>query len=82
MDIYGICWQNSEATILGVDLALKLVVMEVNLIGMIALLFPQISGHKAELLLLKLIHLFAREVLLVKMLEIEETKTTYLLFNF
>ena len=33
---------------------------------------------KAELLLLKLIHLFAREVLLVKMLEIEETKTTYL----
>ena len=29
----------------------------------------------AELLLLKLIHLFAREVLLVKMLEIEETKT-------
>ena len=31
---------------------------------------------KAELLLLKLIHLFAREVLLVKKLEIEETKTT------
>ena len=30
----------------------------------------------AELLLLKLIHLFAREVLLVKKLEIEETKTT------
>jgi hypothetical protein len=37
---------------------------------------------KAELLLLKLIHLFAREVLLGKMLEIEETKTTYLVFNF
>ena len=33
---------------------------------------------KAKLLLLKLIHLFAREVLLVKKLEIEETKTTYL----
>ena len=31
---------------------------------------------KSELLLLKLIHLFAREVLLVKKLEIEETKTT------
>ena len=31
---------------------------------------------KAELLLLKLIHLFAREVLLVKKLEIKETKTT------
>ena len=31
---------------------------------------------KAELLLLKLIHLFARVVLLVKKLEIEETKTT------
>ena len=31
---------------------------------------------KAQLLLLKLIHLFAREVLLVKKLEIEETKTT------
>ena len=31
---------------------------------------------KAELLLLKLIHLFAREVLLVKKLEIEETKST------
>ena len=45
MDIYGICWQNSEATILGVDLAFKLVSMELNLIGMIALLFPQIRGH-------------------------------------
>ena len=32
---------------------------------------------KAELLLLKLILLFAREVLLVKTLEIEETKTTW-----
>ena len=32
--------------------------------------------YKAELLLLKLIHLVAREVLLVKKLEIEETKTT------
>ena len=31
---------------------------------------------KAELLLLKLIHLFAREVLLAKKLEIEATKTT------
>ena len=31
---------------------------------------------KAKLLLLKLIHLFAREVLLVKKLEIKETKTT------
>ena len=31
---------------------------------------------KAELLLLKLIHLFATEVLLVKKLEIKETKTT------
>ena len=34
------------------------------------------NSSKAELLLLKLIHLFAREVLLVKKLEIEETKTT------
>jgi hypothetical protein len=32
---------------------------------------------KAKLLLLKLIHFFAREVLLVKKMEIEETKTTY-----
>ena len=31
--------------------------------------------NKAELLLLKLIHLFTREVLLIKKLEIEETKT-------
>ena len=31
---------------------------------------------KAKLLLLKLIHLIAREVLFVKKLEIEETKTT------
>ena len=38
--------------------------------------------HKAELLLLKHIHLFAREVLLVKKLEIKETKTTWLVFNF
>ena len=34
-------------------------------------------ANKAKLLLLKLIHLFAREVLLVKKLKIEETKTTY-----
>ena len=32
-------------------------------------------SYKAELLLLKLIHLFAGEVLLVKKLEIEETET-------
>ena len=32
---------------------------------------------KAKLLLIKLIHLFAREVLLVKKLEIKETKTIY-----
>ena len=31
---------------------------------------------KAKLLLLKLIHLFAREVLLLKKLEIKDTKTT------
>ena len=37
---------------------------------------PLQQQPKAELLLLKLIHLFAREVLLVKKLEIEETKTT------
>ena len=37
---------------------------------------------KAKLLPLKLIHLFATEVLLVKKLEIEETKTTqYLTFK-
>ena len=36
---------------------------------------------KAELLLQKLIHLFAREVLLVKKMKIEETKTTKV-FNF
>ena len=34
---------------------------------------------KAKLLLPKLIHLFAREVLLVKKLEIEETKTTFII---
>ena len=34
------------------------------------------KAPKAEKLLLKLIHLLAREVLLVKKLEIEETKTT------
>ena len=35
------------------------------------------SPDKAELLLLKLIHLFARDVLLVKKLEIEETNTNF-----
>ena len=53
-------------------------------LGFFLLLFPQnerrrnlnILHLKAELLLLKLIHLFAREVLSVKILEIEETKTT------
>ena len=34
------------------------------------------NSSKAELLLLKLIHLFTREVLLVKKLEIEETMIT------
>jgi hypothetical protein len=33
--------------------------------------------YKVEFLLRKLIHLFAREVLLVKKLQIEETKTTW-----
>ena len=37
----------------------------------------KISPKKVKLLQLKLIHLFVREVLLVKQLEIEETKTTY-----
>ena len=32
-----------------VDLALKLVSMELNLIGVIALLFPQISGHSEQI---------------------------------
>ena len=40
------------------------------------LLEPIVIFTKAKLLLLKLIHSFAREVLLVKKLEIEETKTT------
>ena len=35
-----------------------------------------LMADKAKLLLLKLIHLFAREVLLIRKLEIEETKTT------
>ena len=35
---------------------------------------------KAKLLLLKLIHLFAREVLLVKKLKVNETKTNYYSF--
>ena len=35
-----------------------------------------INSSKAKLLLLKLIHLFARKALFVKKLEIEETKTT------
>ena len=37
----------------------------------------KIITNKAELLLLKLTHLFAREVLLVKKLKIEETKTNF-----
>ena len=40
------------------------------------LLIRFLDFAKAKLLLLKLIHLFAREVLLVQKLEIEETKTT------
>ena len=39
------------------------------------------GGHKAKLLLLKLIHLFAREIFLLKKFEIEETKTTYSTFE-
>ena len=38
--------------------------------------FEKSTQTKAKLLLLKLIHLFAREVLLVKKLEIAETRTT------
>ena len=37
----------------------------------------QFCRHKAELLLLKLIHLFAREVLLVKLLEVEDIYKTH-----
>ena len=40
------------------------------------LLISSPDSTKAKLLLLKLIHLFAREVLLVKKLEIQETKTS------
>ena len=36
----------------------------------------RVNYDKAELLLLKLIHLFLREVLVMKMLEIKEIKTT------
>ena len=36
----------------------------------------ELAVNKAELLQLKLFHFFAREVLLVKKLEIEETKAT------
>ena len=39
-------------------------------------IFLHYVENKAKLLLLKLIHLFAREVLLAKKLEIKETKTT------
>ena len=38
--------------------------------------FTNVIDDKAKLLLLKLIHLFAREVSLVKKFGIEETKTT------
>ena len=41
--------------------------------------FHNSSESKAKSLLLKLIHLFAREVLLVKKLEIEETKPTFII---
>ena len=41
------------------------------------LLISSPDSTKAKLLLLKLIHLFAREVLLVKKLETKETKTTW-----
>ena len=34
---------------------------------------------KAELLLLKLLHLFARDVLVMKKLEIEKTKATFII---
>ena len=36
-------------------------------------------GAKAELLQLKLIHLFASELLLMKKLEIEKTKPTFII---
>jgi ABC-type polar amino acid transport system ATPase subunit len=45
-------------------------------VGLAAAVSISASLSKAELLLLKLIHLFAREVLLVQKLEIKETKTT------
>ena len=40
-----------------------------------------LSWAKAKLLLLKLIHLFAREVLLLKKLEIEETVVNCLVWH-
>ena len=47
-----------------------------NRVGLTAAVSISASLSKAELLLLKLIHLFARKVLLVQKMEIKETKTT------
>ena len=47
-----------------------------NCLTTVYIAYGQYEADKAKLLLLALIHLFAREVLLIKKLEIEETKTT------
>ena len=49
-----------------------------DLTGMLEVLKIK-GGTKAQLLLLKLIHLFATDILLVKKLEIEKTKTTFVI---
>jgi hypothetical protein len=43
------------------------------------LIIKKINIHKGKLLQLKLIHIFARAILLVKMLEIEKTKPTFII---
>ena len=40
------------------------------------------NAAKAKLLLLKLLHLFARDVLVMKKVEIEKTKPTYIISTF
>ena len=62
---------------------------KVSILGVVTLediagIFLQICAE-AELLqegLIFLLHLFARAILLMKNLKIEETKATYIIFNF
>ena len=76
-------WKNIRSIHLKTETSMSIPIhisnLSANDVGFVDTTAPQkvrLNFFKAKLLLLKLIHIFTREVLLVKKLEIKETKIT------